>query len=86
MLQLYRIPGPEHPDSCVTENWGVTVLPLATGHPDSCSLTPEGDTTPLRKPRSVIQPAAPAMSWLGGTPNLRAYSRLNWLALSYPTS
>src|SRR6187402_173117 len=25
-------------------------------------------------------------SWLGGTPNLRTYSRLNWLGLSYPTS
>src|SRR5438128_854083 len=24
--------------------------------------------------------------WLGGSPNLRAYSRLNWLELSYPTA
>ena len=27
-----------------------------------------------------------ARSCLGGTPNFRAYSRLNWLGLSYPTS
>ena len=32
------------------------------------------------------QPAAFAISRLGETPNLRVYSRLNWLELSYPTS
>ena len=26
-----------------------------------------------------------AMSWRGGAPNMRRYSRLNWDGLSYPT-
>src|SRR5262245_5357514 len=57
------------------------------------SLTGRGAVShALRVDRPALEPGsgslcpAPAMSWLGGTPNLRAYSRLNWLELSYPTS
>ena len=40
---------------------------------------------PLTLQRMLLQLAA--RRWvLGGTPNFRAYSRLNWLGLSYPTS
>ena len=32
--------------------------------------------------RRRYESAALGRSWLGGTPNLRVYSRLNWLGLS----
>lgn len=49
--------------------------------PESCRTDDGPHALLLRQVQEVLS-TLEATSWLGGRPNLRVYSRLNWLGLS----